>query len=57
MTDFVASNGVGVRYREDGAIEVTTVFGWALAMPTTAADAVREFLDSERLEETPPRHN
>lgn len=48
MGDFVASNGVGVRYRENGDIEVTTVFGWALALPENAASAVREFFSSER---------
>lgn len=48
MGDFVASNGVGVRYRENGDIEVTTVFGWALALPENAASAVLEFLKSER---------
>lgn len=47
MSDFVASNGVGVRYRENGDIEVTTVFGWALALPENAASAVVEFLKSE----------
>ena len=47
MGDFVASNGVGVRYRKNGDIEVTTVFGWALALPKAAASAVAEFLRSE----------
>lgn len=47
MTEFVASNGVGVRYREDGSIEVSTLFGWALAMPAPASSAVLEFLRSE----------
>lgn len=47
MGDFVASNGVGVRYRKNGDIEVTTVFGWALALPGNAASAVVEFLRSE----------
>lgn len=44
---FKSSTGIGVRNRDDGAIEITTIFGWALALPTDAADAVREFLGHE----------
>lgn len=43
-TAFISSAGVGVRDRGDGAIEITTAFGWALALPIEAANAVREFL-------------
>lgn len=46
-TAFVSSTGVGVRDRGDGAIEITTAFGWALALPTDAANAVREFVKNE----------
>lgn len=54
--DFVASNGVGVRYRENGDIEVTTLFGWALAMPRDAASAVLEFLSDENESHFPYPH-
>lgn len=46
-TAFISSAGVGVRDRGDGAIEITTAFGWALALPADAANPVREFLKNE----------
>ncbi|QWY84627.1 hypothetical protein QEH34_gp45 [Microbacterium phage Footloose] len=52
-TAFISSAGVGVRDRGDGAIEITTAFGWELALPIDAAKAVREFLQHEPAQAPP----